>query len=198
MARKTRLVFLDRDGTLIEERGFLSDPRGVRLVRGAAGAVERLNRAGWAVVIVTNQSGVARGYYSLRQMRAVNRRVVDLLRQKGAVIDAVEFCPHHPEAKRRIYRRNCSCRKPEPGMALRAARRLGIPLRGCVAVGDRLADVELAGRLKGAGVLVLTGYGKEHRALAEKRGLRPAAVVRDLPAAVDWILRRAPRPLSRA
>jgi len=185
---KRRIALLDRDGTVIIERGFLADPKGVKLVPGSAGAIKRLKKAGWAVSIVTNQSGVGRGLYTLAQMRATNARTLEVLRRAGARADSLEYCPHHPEAEIRRYRRKCSCRKPGPGMARRAARKAGATLKGCVAVGDRLVDVLLGQGLGGKGVLVLTGYGRKHRALARKQGVKPDAVVRNLASAADWIL----------
>ncbi len=186
-----RIALLDRDGTVIVEKAFLADPKGVELIPGAAAAIRRLKRAGWAVSIVTNQSGVGRGYYSLAAMKRTNARVLALLRRAGARVDSLEYCPHHPAAKIGRYRRICACRKPGPGMARRAARKARATLAGCVAVGDRLVDVELGQRLGGAGVLVQTGYGREHRRLGPRRGVRPDAVFRNLAAAVSWILRRA-------
>jgi D-glycero-D-manno-heptose 1,7-bisphosphate phosphatase len=183
------LALLDRDGTIIAEKKFLADPAGVRLIPGAARAIRKLNDAGWAVAIVTNQSGVGRGYYTLDAMHATNARVVELLARKGARVDAVEYCPHHPQAEVARYRRRCRCRKPGTGQALKAARRLGATLTGCGVIGDRLVDVEMGLRLGGSGVLVLTGLGREHRRLAAEEGVKPTAVVRDLPAAVRWILR---------
>ena len=188
MGRKKAIVLLDRDGTVIVEKKFLADPDGVELIPGSARAIKRLKKAGYAVAIVTNQSGVGRGYYTLAQMKATNARTLQVLRKAGARIDSLEWCPHHPEAEVRKYRRMCNCRKPAPGMAIRAARKAGATLKGVIVVGDRLVDVELGQMLGGRGILVLTGYGRKHKALARKTGVKPDAVVGNLAKAVDWIL----------
>jgi D-glycero-D-manno-heptose 1,7-bisphosphate phosphatase len=181
---------LDRDGTIIVEKPFLADPAGVELIPGAAAAIRRLNDAGWVVSIVTNQSGIGIGRYSFSQMHATNARVVELLAREGARLDTVEFCPHHPQAGHPLLRRVCGCRKPAIGMAVSAARRTGAWLTGCAVVGDRTVDIEMALRLGGAGIMVLTGYGERHRLLAERRRLTPSAIVPALPDAVDWLLTR--------
>jgi len=180
---------LDRDGTIITDRHFLATPEGVRLLPGAAGAIKRLNDAGWAVAIATNQSGVGRGYYSLEMMHATNARVVEVLAKEGARIDDVEYCPHHPQAGDPVFRRICDCRKPKTGQIVAAARKIDGSLTGVVVVGDRLQDVYAGMNLGGFGVLVRTGYGEEHRILAEHRLIKPSAIVPALPEAVDWILK---------
>jgi D-glycero-D-manno-heptose 1,7-bisphosphate phosphatase len=184
----TRLALLDRDGTIIVEKRFLSDRERVELIPGAAEAIRRLNAAGWAVAIVTNQSGVGRGFYRLSDMHAVNARVVERLAGEGARVDVVEYCPHHPAGGIPWLRRRCNCRKPAPGQAIRAARRLGVSLTGCAAVGDRLSDVELGLRLGGRGILVLTGDGAAHRLRLARARITPSAVVPSLSEAVDRLL----------
>ena len=183
-----RLALLDRDGTIIVEKKFLADPEGVELVPGAAAAIRRLNDAGWLVAIVTNQSGVGRGYYTLPQMHATNARVVEVLARAGARIDTVEFCPHHPLAGDPVLRRVCDCRKPRPGQAFAAACHLGASVTGSVTVGDRLVDVNLGRGLGAFGVLVLTGYGRAHRMRCTRERVTPSAIVPALPEAVDWML----------
>jgi len=183
-----RLALLDRDGTIIDEKHFLADPDGVKLIPGAADAIIRLNRAGWAVAIVTNQSGVGRGYYTLGQMHAVNDRTLALLDAAGAKIDALEWCPHHPQAGLPHLRRVCECRKPRPGQAFAAAYHLGLSVTGCISIGDRISDVKLGQNLGGKGILVMTGYGQSHRLKLTPDRVHPDAQVPDLTAAVDWIL----------
>ncbi len=184
-----KLCVLDRDGTIITDRHFLARPEGVQLLPGAAGAIRRLNGAGWLVAIATNQSGVGRGYYSLEMMHATNARVVEVLAREGARIDDVEYCPHHPLAGDPVFRRVCDCRKPRTGQVVAAARKTDGSLTGVVVVGDRLQDVYAGMNLGGFGVLVRTGYGEEHRILAESRRVKPSAIVPALPEAVDWILK---------
>jgi D-glycero-D-manno-heptose 1,7-bisphosphate phosphatase len=117
-------VFLDRDGVVIEDSAYVGTPDRVQLVPGAAEAVAALNRAGWPVVVVTNQAGVGRGLFTEADVDRVHAHIRSLLRSHGAAIDAFHFCPHHPEAELPRYRVVCECRKPQPGMLLRAAAEL--------------------------------------------------------------------------
>ncbi len=177
-------VFLDRDGTLIEEREYLSDPEQVRLVPGAADALRRLGEAGFALVVVTNQSGIARGFFTEADYRAVAARVEALLAAEGASLDGTYHCPHHPEVMG-----PCACRKPGVKLYRDAARALGLAPERSYFVGDKASDVEPAGTLGGTGVLVRTGYGAE----AEEEGRVPEGVrvVDDLAAAAELILDEA-------
>jgi D-glycero-D-manno-heptose 1,7-bisphosphate phosphatase len=149
-------VFLDRDGTVIEDRNYLRDPAEIRLFPGAADAVRRLNAADLAAVIVTNQSGIARGLLTEADYAAGVRRLDDLLARKGARIDAHYHCPHLPEISG-----PCDCRKPGPLLYRQAAEALGLDLERSWWVGDRVRDVEAAAGLGGHGILVLTGAGPE-------------------------------------
>ncbi len=152
-------VFLDRDGVLIEEAEYLSDPAGVRLTPGAADAVARLNRAGWPVVVVTNQSGVARGMFPLERVFEIHARIDELLATAGARIDGWFVCPHHPTAGVGPYRVECGCRKPKPGMLLRAAADLGLDPAKSWMIGDRPSDLQAGAAAGCRTVLVRTGYG---------------------------------------
>ena len=187
-------VFLDRDGTLLDEDGYLGDPAGVRLFPGAAGAVAALNAAGLPVVVVTNQSGVARGLFSEADVDAVHARVAELLSAEGAHLDLVLYCPHHPREGEPPYRRACDCRKPAPGMYQAGARALGLDLARSAAVGDSERDLEGA-RRAGIGRLLLVATGKGRAADASLRaaGSRDHALARDLREAADLILARQER-----
>lgn len=145
-------VFFDRDGTLIEERNYLSDPEQVALLPGAAEAVRRAREAGFLAVVLTNQSGVGRGYFRMEDVEAVHRRMQELLAAEGARLDAIYVCPHAPEE-------DCSCRKPRTGLVELAARELGIDLPRSWMIGDKAADIEMARNAGMRGALVLTGYG---------------------------------------
>jgi len=154
-------VFLDRDGVLNEEVGFLSDLAAVRLIPGSASAVARLNAAGYMTVVVTNQSGVARGYFDEAHVLATHELIAELLAAVDARIDRFEYCPFHPDDGVGEYRRDTPCRKPAPGMLLRAAEALQIDLSRSWIVGDRASDIH-AGQAAGCrAILVRTGYGAQ-------------------------------------
>jgi D-glycero-D-manno-heptose 1,7-bisphosphate phosphatase len=173
------VAFIDRDGTVVVERHYLADPAKVELVPGAVDALRRLQQAGYRLVLVTNQSGIARGLYAEADFRAVQARLTALLAEEGVRFDSVQFCPHHPD-----FTGPCDCRKPAPGMFLRAARELNVDFMRSIFVGDRLKDVLPAAELGGRGFLVRTGYG----ALQEAEANDDIEVVDDLAAAVRAVL----------
>jgi D-glycero-D-manno-heptose 1,7-bisphosphate phosphatase len=177
-------VFLDRDGTIIEEVGYLREPAGVKLIPGAAGGIRRLNERGVAVVVVTNQAGVGRGYFPETAVAEVHGEVARQLAGAGggARWDAIYYCPHHPDDA-------CDCRKPGPGMFRRAAAEHGLDLTRSFVVGDKVSDVRAGALLGCRTVLVLTGYGIEEAGRAKAAGLTPDHVAADLGAAADWVLR---------
>lgn len=150
-------VFLDRDGTLIVEKVYLSDPEGIVIVPGTFEALRLLRERGYALVTVTNQSGIARGYYTEDDYHRVAGRLDELLGEAGTPVDLTLFCPHHPE-----HGGPCGCRKPATGMHRRAAEALDLDLAASYYVGDKLSDVLPALELGGQGILVRTGYGAEH------------------------------------
>lgn len=168
-------IFLDRDGTVVEDPGYLGDPSRVRLIPGAAAAIARLNRAGRMVVLVTNQSGIGRGLYGEDDFQAVQRRIEELLALEGAKLDAVYYCPHSPDEAPA-----CECRKPAPGLFIRAADEHGIDLSRSVFVGDRARDIVPATNWGARGIMVGAHEGE----------VAPAGMPRDpdLAAAVERIL----------
>jgi len=172
-----RAVFLDRDGTVCPDVPYLDDSDKVELFPGVAEAVRRLRDAGFKVVIVTNQSGVGRGYFTLDVLTAVHTRLRDLLREAGTDYDALYYCPHAPDE-------GCTCRKPSTGMIDRAVDELSISLDGSYVIGDDSVDIELGRNAGLKAILVLTGHGKDSRAL-----VTPDAVVENLEKAADWILK---------
>ncbi|HEX9755536.1 MAG TPA: HAD family hydrolase [Gemmatimonadales bacterium] len=176
----TIAVFLDRDGTLVEDPGFLRDPADVRLFSGSAEAVRRLNASRRRVVVVTNQSGLARGLIRPEEYEAVARRVDSLLGESGAGLDATYLCPHYPPLSG-----PCQCRKPGTLHFRTAAERFGLDLSACVWIGDRLTDLLPAHAFGGRGILVRTGQGERAAEQARAEGF---AVVQDLFAAVEQIL----------
>ncbi len=154
-----RAIFLDRDGTVNEERHYLFDPDEVVLTEGIGAAIRAANQAGFLVVVVTNQSGVARGYYTLDDVAAVHRRIEELLVPASARIDRFDCCPHHPTDGIGEYLLDCDCRKPKPGMLLRAARELGIELSASYLIGDMPTDLEAGAAAGCQTMLVRTGHG---------------------------------------
>lgn len=155
-----RAVFIDRDGTINIEKDYLYLIADFEFIPGTAKAIRLLNEAGFLVVVVTNQSGVARGYYTEEDVHHLHRHIASQLEQVGSRVDAWYYCPHHP-AGRGSYALPCRCRKPQPGMLLEAARRFDIDLESSIMIGDKLADVE-AGKAAGCRtILVKTGYGAD-------------------------------------
>lgn len=184
----TEAVFLDRDGTISREVGYIHNVDHLELLPGSARAIRRLNRCGIKVFVVTNQSGVARGYYSEEHVRQVNARLVELLKAEGAELDGIYYCPHHPAEGAGDYTRPCDCRKPEPGMLHQAASNTPIHLRRSFVVGDKMTDMEMAHRVGAKGILVLTGYGPEELERNGDGKSRPDKIVPDLEKAVAWIV----------
>lgn len=186
-------VFLDRDGTLTEEVGYVNHPRRLRLLPRSARAIRRLNEAGIAAIVVTNQAGVARGYFSEEVLQAVNAALVAQLEHEGAHLDAIYVCPHHPTEGEPPYRVDCDCRKPKPGLLHRAAADHGLDLTRSTLVGDRPSDLVAARAVGAAAVLVLTGYGLGEWEYRRARfPLEPDHVAPDLLDAVEWVLARRP------
>ncbi|MCU0704236.1 MAG: HAD family hydrolase [Fimbriiglobus sp.] len=185
----TPAVFLDRDGVLIVEAEYLADPAGVQLIPGAAAAVRRLNDAGRPVVVVTNQSGVARGYFPESRVVEIHHRISELLlAEAGARIDRFDYSPFHPTEGVGEYRRDSDCRKPKPGMLLRSAATLGLDLAASWMVGDRWSDLEAGATAGCQTILVRTGYGAACDVVAPDESLRLAAVVPSIAEAVGVIL----------
>lgn len=180
-------VFLDRDGTLIEEVGYLDRPERIALYPYAADAIRALNRAGIRIVMVTNQSGVARGFFDEAMVDTCHRHIADVLALGGAHIDAYYYCPHHPDGRVPEYAVRCECRKPGRALVDRAARELGIDPARSFTVGDRWVDIGLARTVGARGVLVRTGYGAGEE-LKPPAGMRADAVVNNLVEAASWIL----------
>ena len=183
-------AFLDRDGTIIEDLGYLGDPDRIQLIPGAIDALQALQRAGFRLVVITNQAGVARGLITEADVHRVNERLRAILTEAGVRLDGVYYCPHHTEHGPAEYRLECGCRKPKPGMVERAARELGLDPARSVVIGDHGSDAALAGSFPGMrGVLLLTGHGAEQWQKIQA-GERPAPhhVAADLAAAVAWVL----------
>ncbi len=176
-------VFIDRDGTIIEELEYLKDLERIRLIPHSADAIRSLNEREILAIIVSNQAGVARGYFLEETVRKINERLEELLSKEGAHLDAIYYCPHHPEFGSPEYRKDCNCRKPKPGMLWKSAKKFHLNLKDCYVIGDRADDIRLAQNGGAKGILVLTGYGQK-----AKEEIKPDHMAKDLYQAVRWIL----------
>jgi len=157
-----KACFLDRDGTLIEERNYLDDPGQVALAPGVPEALRLLRDAGYRLIVISNQSGIARGYFTLEQLKAVERRVGELLAEQGLSLDANYYCFHHEKGVIPEFTRPCDCRKPKPGLLLQAVRDFSLDPAQCLMIGDKVSDLQ-AGYAAGcrAAALVRSGHGAE-------------------------------------
>jgi D-glycero-D-manno-heptose 1,7-bisphosphate phosphatase len=180
-------VFLDRDGTIIEEVGYLDAIEQIAFFPWSIDAIRALNRAGLAAVVTTNQSGVARRYFTESFLEEVHRTLDARLAAGGARIDAYYYCPHHPEGSVEEFRRQCDCRKPAAGLVQRAARELDLDPARSFVVGDTWRDIGLARAVGARGLLVRTGCGAVEET-RPREGLAADAVVDNLAAAASWIL----------
>ena len=178
-----RAVFLDRDGVINEEVNYLRRPADFRLLPRAAAAIRLLRKHGWRVIVVTNQSGVMRGYYTDGDVTAIHERMRRDLARAKTQVDAVYFCPHHPDD-------GCDCRKPRTLLFERAAADLSLDLAASYFVGDKLTDLLPGRTLGGHSALVLTGYGRQALELARQRGFQPDYVADNLYSAAQWIVQR--------
>jgi D-glycero-D-manno-heptose 1,7-bisphosphate phosphatase len=195
--KRTGAVFLDRDGTVNEEVGYLRDLAKLKLIPGAAAAIRRLNEAGHLVILVTNQSGVARGYFPESMVHDAHALLAKMLGAEGARLDGIYYCPHHPTAGTSHYTTECDCRKPATGLLNRAAKDLNIDLARSFMVGDKWSDVELGNRAGARSILVSTGFAADDPGNARPAHIKdPDLIAHDLAEAVDWILRQDSREKS--
>ena len=183
---RRRFVAVDRDGTVIVERHYLSDPAGVELIPGAAEGLRAMQRAGLGLVVLTNQSAIGRGFFNHERLAAIHRQMCDALAEEGVRLDGIYYCPHVPDD-------GCACRKPRPGLLERAARELDFLPAESFVVGDKACDVDLGRRAGAVTLLVRTGYGAES---ATDASLAPDHVVDDLEHAARVIMELA-RPDGR-
>ena len=184
-------VFIDRDGTVIEEVGYLDDADRLRLLPRAAEAIRILNEAGAVTILVSNQSGVARGYFPESRVKEVHDRLLRMLGEEGARLDAIYYCPHHPEFGPPDLKIACDCRKPGTGMIERGLAAFDLDAARAYVVGDKLTDVACAHAAGSTGVLVRTGYGsREQERRPEGAGTTPDHEAADLFDAAAWILSR--------
>ncbi|MCA1909025.1 MAG: D-glycero-beta-D-manno-heptose 1,7-bisphosphate 7-phosphatase [Magnetospirillum sp.] len=176
MPSPRRFVLIDRDGTVNVEKHYLSDPDQLQLIDGVGAALRRLSQAGFGIAIITNQSGIARGYFNLERLDQIHARLTQMLEAEGVRLDGIYICPHGPDD-------DCACRKPLPGMAKQAMAEHGFDPKLSTVIGDKEVDVELGQAIGAATFLVRTGHGEKYAASS-----KADHVVADLPAAVDIIL----------
>jgi D-glycero-D-manno-heptose 1,7-bisphosphate phosphatase len=178
-----RAVFLDRDGTIIEDPGYLDSCDKVKFLPGVSEAIARLNESGFKVIVITNQSGVARGYFTEETLKEINEHICRSLAEQGASIDMVYYCPHHIEGIIERYKKECHCRKPNPGMIEEATRNFGIDLGKSFVIGDKILDVE-TGRRTGCRTILLVSEEPPNKEMTAS----PDHVAPDLYEAVQWLL----------
>ncbi len=171
------VIICDRDGTIIEEKEYLSNPDDIVFLPGALEGLKLMNHLGHKVVIVSNQSGVGRGYFSFERMNEVNGRILKLLEAEGVEISGVYCCVHHPDD-------NCDCRKPKAGLVLMAAEEIGFDPENTIVIGDKTSDIDLAQTLNSFPILLRTGYGKDTEKLLN--GFK-GKIVKDLLEASEYI-----------
>jgi D-glycero-D-manno-heptose 1,7-bisphosphate phosphatase len=181
-------IFIDRDGTINEDFGYISKPEDLIIYPWVAEAVRLINKARLKTIVVTNQSGVARGIYTEDDLRLIHARMISELHKQGAQIDGVYYCPHHPDYGDERYRRECECRKPNPGMLRAAAREHTIDLARSFVIGDKASDISMASNAGARGALVLTGYGNETLAHPDRWPCKPGLVADNLLHAIKLIL----------
>lgn len=187
---RDRAIFIDRDGTLNEEVGYITEIAQFQLFDFSAEAVKLINEAGWRAIVVTNQSGIARGLFTEEFLRQLHAQMEAFLRERRARFDAIYYCPHHPEMGEPPWRQECDCRKPKPGLIERAARDFALDLKKCFVIGDRYRDLEMGWAAGARSVMVMSGYGcQEYEMERESWPRQPDHVANNLLEAVRWILR---------
>ena len=183
-----KAVFLDRDGVITKEPPYYAHRIDqLELIPKSAEAIRLLNESGFKVIVVSNQSGVARGYYQERDIKIYNKAMKKKLEEKNAYIDAIYYCPHHPEAIIEKYKIDCDCRKPKPGMLKRAKEDLDLNLKGSFLIGDKMSDIEAGYRAGCKTILVLTGQGNDELKKISKMDIKPNYISKDLFTAIQII-----------
>ena len=189
MKQSHRAVFIDRDGTISEEVGYINHPERFRLFSYAAEAIKLLNESGWLAILTTNQAGLARGYFTEEMIGIVHQQLQRDLNSGGASLDAIYYCAHHPSVGEPPYRYDCDCRKPRPGLVQRAVADFEIDLNQSWMIGDRYSDIELARNAGVRSAFVLSGYGRGEWEYQRERWIhQPDIVAENLLEAVQQIV----------
>jgi D-glycero-D-manno-heptose 1,7-bisphosphate phosphatase len=183
-----RAVFFDRDGTINEEVGYIKDLVHLKLIPGAAASIKKLKKAGFLAILITNQSGPARGYYPEEWVKSLNARVQELLLHEGTNLDAMYYCPHLPDGIVAEYTKICDCRKPEIGLFLKASEKFEIDLSNSFMVGDKATDVEAGHNAGCKSILLKTGYGSKVLEGTYQNIPDADYIANDINDAVEWIL----------
>ncbi|ADL11772.1 D-glycero-alpha-D-manno-heptose-1,7-bisphosphate 7-phosphatase [Acetohalobium arabaticum] len=183
-------VFMDRDGTVSKEIGYVNHGDRFELLPRTSAAVKLLNNVGIKAILATNQAGVARGYFPEERINEVHDKLKQLLAEDEAYLDAIYYCKHHPDVGEGEYNKDCNCRKPKPGMLKEAAKDFDLDLEESYMIGDKISDIEMAKRVGATGILVLTGYGQGvYEYEQQDWPVEPDYIADDLFDAVDWILK---------
>ena len=190
-----RAVFLDRDGTIVEDVGYLHELNKVKFLPGASKAIKLANESGFKVIVITNQAGVARGYFTEETVKEINKYIQETLAGEGAFIDMIYYCPHHIEGIIEEYRKECHYRKPNPGMIEKAAREFSLDLKNSFVIGDKLSDIE-AGHRAGCRAILLAGEDPPHN--EKEVATIPDHTVPDLYQAVKWLTKLSCQKVRRA
>jgi histidinol-phosphate phosphatase family protein len=176
-----KIVFIDRDGTIIVEKDFIKSLDEIQFIPGSVEAIKNLKVLGYKIIVVSNQSGIGRGILTEKMVKEVNDSFIHQLRERGTPIDALYYCPHSPED-------DCDCRKPETGMIRRAVTEHKLNLDNAVVIGDKLSDIEMGRRIGAKSILVLTGYGKKEQEKLRNATIKPDFIANDLLGAVNWLM----------
>ena len=178
----SKVAFLDRDGTIIEEKNFIKTPDQIEFIPGSIDAIKMLRSLGYKIVVISSQSGIGRGILTEKMVAEVNQGFLDCLRDQGTPVDGLYFCPHHPDD-------DCDCRKPKTGMIKRAVRELELDRKDAVVIGDKLADIQLGKNIGATTILVLTGYGKKvlDELTDSNPDEKPNFVAENLLGAASWL-----------
>ncbi|RMF98309.1 MAG: HAD-IIIA family hydrolase [Candidatus Schekmanbacteria bacterium] len=188
MKTRKRAVFIDRDGTMTVEGGYINDPNRLTLLPRCGRAIKKINENGILAILATNQAGIARGYFDEKTLKATLKRLEFLLEMEGAHLDGIYYCCHHPSVGKPPYRKKCNCRKPLPGMLQKAAKDFNLDLSQSFVIGDKISDVELAKKVKAKSVVVKTGYGEGEICTDKMQKINPDFIADDIYDAVEWIL----------
>jgi D-glycero-D-manno-heptose 1,7-bisphosphate phosphatase len=194
---KKKAVFLDRDGTINRDVGYPNSFSVIEIYPYSFDAVRKLNEAGFLVVIVTNQSGIGRGLILEKNLHDIHKKIKESFAQHNAHFDGIYYCPHYLFSPNPEYKDDCQCRKPNPGMALKAAKDLNIDIEKSYMVGDKVEDILFGLNVQVKPILCLTGFGKESLPKLKEKEIKPVYVAKTLLDAVDWILQKEKRDAPR-